>query len=617
MAGVGKKASNFVVWAILGLLVFALAGFGIGEFGGGVRSVGAVGDTEIAVEEYARALEAELRARRASGAEVPSLATPEGQRIAQGVQRQLLGTAALDGETERLGLSVGDAEVRDIVLGIEAFRGLDGTFDRAAYAETLRRNGLTEDDFEAQIRRETARTLTVAAVTGGIVMPATFVDTLLAYSAERRDILWVRLDDSMQDQPLPEPTDADLRSYFDANPDDFIAPEQRRVRYAVLTPEMIVAGNPPDEAELRRIYDQRAAEYNLPERRLVERLIFPDAAAAEAARAALDAGGQTFEALVMGRGLSLSDVDLGDVTRTELGAAGDPVFALQGPGVAGPVDTSLGPALFRVNAILAATTTPFAEVRSDLAEEVSMGRARREIADKRDPIDDLLAGGADLDELSAEVGMALGEVSVSEENGEGVAGYTAFREAVARLTPDSFPELVELEDGGLAVVELVEIVAPALRDFDDVREAAAEGWRQAETARRLLERAGTIRAARTAGASFEAQGLTVDVRSGLARESFLDGAPEGLIDAVFGLEAPGETLAMEGDGGTAHIVELTAITAPDPANAETALLAARLQDAMNQSFADDLLETMIGALETAAGITVNPAAINAVHAQFP
>jgi peptidyl-prolyl cis-trans isomerase D len=562
MAGVGKKASNFVVWTILGLLVFALAGFGIGEFGGGVRSIGAVGDTEIPVDDYARALEAEIRARRASGAEVPSLSTPEGQRIALGVQRQLLGTAALDGETERLGLSVGDAEVRDIVLGIEAFQGLDGAFDRAAYAETLRRNGLTEDEFEAQIRREAARTLTIAAVTGSVAMPPEFVDTLLAYSAERRDILWVRLDASMLDEPLPEPSDTDLRGYYDANPDAFIAPEQRRVRYAVLTPEMIVAGNPPDEGELRQLYDQRATEFNLPERRLVERLIFPDTTAADAARAALDAGGQTFEALVTGRGLSLSDVDLGDVTRAELGAAGDPVFALQEPGVAGPVETPLGPALFRVNAILAATTTPFEEVRADLAEEVSMGRARREIADKRDPIDDLLAGGADLDELSAEAGMALGEVSVSEEEAEGIAGYAAFREKVEELTPESFPELVELEDGGLAVVELVEIVAPAPRDFDDVREAAAEGWRSNETSRRLLERAGTIRAARTAGASFEAQGLTVDVRSGLARESFLDGAPDGLIDAVFGLGAPGETLALEGDGGTAHLVELAAIMPP-------------------------------------------------------
>jgi peptidyl-prolyl cis-trans isomerase D len=177
MAGVGKKASNFVVWTILGLLVFALAGFGIGEFGGGVRSIGAVGDTEIPVEDYARALEAEIRARRVSGAEVPSLSTPEGQRIALGVQRQLLGTAALDGETERLGLSVGDAEVRDIVLGIEAFQGLDGAFDRTAYAETLRRNGLTEDEFEAQIRRETARTLTIAAVTGSVAISCGFGST--------------------------------------------------------------------------------------------------------------------------------------------------------------------------------------------------------------------------------------------------------------------------------------------------------------------------------------------------------------------------------------------------------------------------------------------------------
>ena len=57
-----NKAGQVVVWIILGLLILALGGFGITSFGGSVRYVGSVGDTDIGVEEYGRELQQELRA---------------------------------------------------------------------------------------------------------------------------------------------------------------------------------------------------------------------------------------------------------------------------------------------------------------------------------------------------------------------------------------------------------------------------------------------------------------------------------------------------------------------------------------------------------------------------
>ena len=101
-------------------------------------------------------------------------------------------------------------------------------------------------------------------------------------------------------------------------------------------PEAIAADQPVDEAALQAAV-RRAGSTNssIPERRLVERLVYPDQAAADAARAELDAG-TTFEALVAERGLTLDAIDLGDVTREDLGAAGDAVFAAAEGGVVGP-----------------------------------------------------------------------------------------------------------------------------------------------------------------------------------------------------------------------------------------------------------------------------------------
>jgi peptidyl-prolyl cis-trans isomerase D len=53
----------------------------------------------------------------------------------------------------------------------------------------------------------------------------------------------------------------------------------------------------------------------------------------------------TFEEVVENRGLTLQDVDLGDVTEAELGAAGPLVFSLQEPGRDWASRDGLGPGI--------------------------------------------------------------------------------------------------------------------------------------------------------------------------------------------------------------------------------------------------------------------------------
>ena len=71
---------------------------------------------------------------------------------------------------------------------------------------------------------------------------------------------------------------------------------------------------PVDEQKLKDLYQNRISEFVIPEKRLVERLVYGTEAEAAAAKAKLDAGA-TFESLVAERKLSLSDIDMGDVSK--------------------------------------------------------------------------------------------------------------------------------------------------------------------------------------------------------------------------------------------------------------------------------------------------------------
>ncbi|MEM9972182.1 MAG: SurA N-terminal domain-containing protein, partial [Pseudomonadota bacterium] len=369
-----KKVGKTLGAVLVGLLIVSLMGFAVSDFGASTRAVAKVGDTEIATRTYANALQSDLQTMsRQMGT---NLTLSQGRQF--GVDQITLGRlieeAALEDEAAQLGLSVGDEFVATEIAGLQAFQSADG-FNREAFIDALRRNGSTVQEFNDEVRADTARNILRAGVVGGLSASDTYIYTLYNWARETRDVTWRLYGPDDLDGAIPEPSEADLAGFHEDNPDLFTLPETRVISYALLTPEMVLDTIDTGEEELRREYDARINEFVEPERRLVERLIYPAASDAAAAKAALDSGEKTFEDLVDERGLSLSDVDLGDVTEADLDAAGPPVFELTEPGIVGPVDTPLGPAFFRVNAILAASEITFEEARDALEADLSADRA--------------------------------------------------------------------------------------------------------------------------------------------------------------------------------------------------------------------------------------------------
>lgn len=606
-----RKGSTVLVWVLMALLIAGLGGFGVTNFGGGTARIATVGDRPIEVTEYARALQQELQAFSAQLGQPVTMEMAQTLGLDSQVRRRLITAAALDNEAARIGLSVGDARVVQEIMANDAFKGVSGAFDRETYRFTLERNNLTEPAFETRVREDLSRSLLQGAVAGGFMAPAPMVSALQAWIGETRGFTLLRLTEADLPTPLPDPTDADLRAFYDANPALFTAPEARRITYAALLPEMLSQSIQLDEAALRAAYDERIAEFVQPERRLVERLVFPTDAGAAAAKARLDAG-ETFEALVEERGLTLADIDLGEQSREDLGAAGDAVFALTEPGVTGPLPSDLGPALYRMNGILVAQTTAFEDAREALAAEQMMDAARRAIADRVEELDDLLAGGATLEDLAREGGLELGTIDYVPGIDDPIAGYEAFRTAAATAEEGDFPELIELEDGGLVALRLDGIIPPRLMPFDSVAEDVATGWRADALARALSARAIEVKAAVEGGASPGTFGI-VDVTLSMTRNGFVEGAPDTLLPAVFEM-AQGGLRVIEGPGFVG-LVRLDRIE-PAPTDTPDALaMKAGLAAQLQQALAQDAFEMFATALIAEAGITINDAAIAAVHAQ--
>ncbi|MEL6808021.1 MAG: SurA N-terminal domain-containing protein [Pseudomonadota bacterium] len=614
MAKGSNSISKTAVWILLGLLILGLGGFGATNLSGTIRTVGSVGDKYIDIDDYARTLQQEIQAvSRQTGSQL-TFAQAQAVGLDQAVLAQLVRARALDHEATEMGLSVGDETLRDEILNIPAFQGLDGSFDRDAYSFALRNSGRSEAEFEAQLRDEVARSLLQAAIMSGVSMPEVYARTLVDFLGETRDFTWVRLGQADLVDPLPTPDDATLRAYYEANLDDYELPETKRITYAALLPDMILDSMEIDEETLRAEYEAAAEEFNVPERRLVERLVYLDEAAAERAAAQLEVDGTTFESLVQERGLALGDVDLGDVSRLELDAAGEAVFAAEVGDVVGPLPSSLGPALFRVNGVLPAQSTSFEDASEMLRIRLARDAARRQVDVLASEFDDMLAGGATLEELDAETDMALGSIDWFPAQGEGIAAYDSFHEAARALSEEDFPEIQSLDDGGIFAMRLEEVLPPRPAPFEDAVENVRANWEAAQTEERLTAQAEAVLPALERGDSFAEQGLDAILEIDLDRSAFVQGTPPAFMPAVFEMEV-GEVRIIQGFGSVL-VVRLDKIT-PVETNAEVTSETQALSAEVGQSVATELFNLFGEDVVLRAGPQINQQALDAVHVNFP
>lgn len=608
-----KDKPRYGAWIIVGVILVGLAGFGSGGLSGNIRNIGTVGEKEVTVASYQRALNDQIRAVSAQFGQQITFQQAQAFGIDQLALNQVVLLRTLDNEADQLGISIGDERVFERLRAIPSFQGADG-FNRETYRLALQQSGQSAAEFEAGIREETARTLLQGAVVSGVPAPEAYADAMVQYMSESRSITWAVVDAEDLTAPVPGATETAQQEYYDANPAEFTLPEARNITYAWLTPTMILDEMViPDEA-VERLYNERIAEFVQPERRLVERLVYIDADRAEEAIARVNAGEATFEELVAERGLSLTDVDLGDVSKDDLRAAGEAVFAANAGDVVGPFNSNLGPALFRMNAVLSEQVTTLEEATPDLREELAADAAREYINDRTDAIIDLLAGGASMADLAERTEMELGTMNWTPDTIDGIAAYDAFRDAAATVQEGAFPEIIDLADGGIFALTLDGITPPTLQPLDDVRDAVAQAWQAQARQEAILARAEEISADILPLTGFDTVGLEPFIEQGLTRRSFIEGTPPNFNDVLFDMTI-GEVRVVDASD-RALIVRLDEIAAPDLTDPSVIAQRDALAENARAGIAQDIFDAYATSVQQRTETSLNQQTINAVNAQF-
>jgi peptidyl-prolyl cis-trans isomerase D len=628
LRGIHKASSTWLgkalMASVMGVLVISFAIWGIGDMfrGFGLNSVAKIGGTEISIEQFRQYYNDRLQQlSRRIGRPI----TPD-QARALGFDRQVIGQlvaeTTLDERAQQLHLGISNAEIAARITSDPNFRGLNGQFDRDRFAQTIRQANFSEGRYVDEQRRVTLRRQIAQSISGDMTVSKVVLSAFNQYQDEQRSIDYVtfRL---AQAGDIPAPTPEELGKYFDERKVLFRAPEYRKVTLLSIMPATLAHPETVSDADAKAYYEQHKDSYGAPERREVRQIVFSNDADAAAAADRITKGA-TFDDIVKERGLKESDTDLGLVAKASIidPAIADAAFALKPGAVSAPVKGSFGTVLVQVNKIEPSQLKTYEQKASEIKQEIAENRARNEIGNLRDKIEDERAAGSTLAETAKKLALTSRTIDQVDRSGRGpdgqpIADLPKSPDVVASVFASDVGvdnDALQLPGGGSLWYDVTGITPSRERTLDEVKDQVTAHWRDDEIAKRLQHKSDDMVAKLKSGGAFaqvaSEAGLKVETTFGLQRGKPTPQTPAKTLDAVF-RTAKGAAGSAEGDKATDRVVfVVTDVDDPklDPASATAKTLAANLQN----SYSDDLIGAYIAQLETELGVTINQPALNQI-----
>lgn len=605
-----------IVAVLFSILIVSFAIWGIGDiFRGRSRTtVATIGSAEISAETLRNAYQAEVQ-RLSRG---QRMITPDQARqfgIDAQVLNRLIGEAALDAKANAMRLGVSDEAVARSITEEPAFRGADGRFDRELFEGALRRAGLNEAGFVREQRQSLRRAQIAEALTGDLVVPLAAREAAHRYGAERRGAAFLVLPAAgIGDGPAP--SEEELRSFYEDRKASFRAPEYRTINLLVLSPDSAAQPGSVSDEEARARYEQtKAQRFSTPERRTLQQIEFPTRTEAEAALRRIREGA-SFEAIAAERGVADAALTLGTFARRELvdPAVAAAAFSLEQGAVSDPVEGRFGIVLLRVAAVEPEAVRSYEQAAAELKREIALERARSQIGEVHDRIEDLRAQARPLADIAKETRLSLAVTPPLTRDGRDKAGAPvpalperdALLNAAFAADVGSDNEPIRTPAGGYVWYEVAGIEPARDRQLDEVKEQVLALWRTDQAARRLADQARGLVQRLDAGESVEAVaaslGLQAKTVADLGRAAPKEGLTSQAVAQIFATPVgrAGSASATEGR------VVFKVTDAVVPPFVTTTREAERIGQQFQAYLADDLLAQYLAQVQRELGVAVDP-----------
>jgi peptidyl-prolyl cis-trans isomerase D len=389
-----------ILIVVPGLGIVGIQGFS--SFFDENANVASVNGHKITRVEYDGAMRQQVdRARQMLGAQFdPKMfETPE---MRASLIDSLVQQRVLADETQRLHLTASDAAVRRALLAdptIASLRKPDGSIDVDQYKQLLAMQGMTPEQYDERVRYGLAADQIPASIQSTAFTSKTLAQTLTEIAEQRRDVQGLAFR-TVDYTAKIQPTDAQVKSYYDAHSAEFATPASATIQYLVMSPATLSAAVKPSDADLKKYYDDNIARFKTQAQVRVSHILITapkDASAADKAKARQQAEtllaqvkahpdqfAQIAEKNSQDPGSASKGGDLGYFSRGMIAggqAFDDAAFGLKKGETSGIVQTDFGYHILEATDVKPSVTQSFDEVKDQITKEVVAQQAAKNLAD--------------------------------------------------------------------------------------------------------------------------------------------------------------------------------------------------------------------------------------------
>lgn len=268
------RNNKTIVRIFLGLITLPFALWGVESYirnATGGNDLATVGDTKISAPQFQQAWRSQQdRMRQALGERFrpEMMDTPEA-RLA--VLNALIDQRVLLLEAGKDRLSVSDEMLREVIGKIPDLQE-NGQFSLSRYEAALRMQGMSQTQFEAQLRQDLTLQQLIAALGDTGMMSSVAAEAMLRMQAEERQVAELRIvPEQFADQVKVDA--ANVQKYYTDNQAQFSIPEQVKAEYVVLSLDALLSQSTVSEAEERAWYDSHKDRYQQPEERRASHIL--------------------------------------------------------------------------------------------------------------------------------------------------------------------------------------------------------------------------------------------------------------------------------------------------------------------------------------------------------
>jgi peptidyl-prolyl cis-trans isomerase D len=469
------------------------------------------------------------------------------------IVQQMISERAMAYEASRLGMKVSSEEAENAILDtMPAEYVKNGKVDANILAALLQQQGVTLAD----MKTETARGLLVnrlrQIVGEGVVVSNTEITAEYHHRNDKIKVEYAVVAPEKY-RAEAEPSEAEIKAWYDAHKAAFTVPEKRSLGIIVLDPAKISAGIQPSDADLHKEYTSEQDKFRQPERVMARHILIKsdasnDAAMKTKAEAILKMiqGGGDFAKIAKENsqdpGSADKGGDVGWMVRGQMVPEFEKAaFALKPGETSGLVKTTYGYHIIQVSQHEAAHLQTFDEVKPQLIAEYSQRVANERMQKLADTATTELRKDPLHPEKAAE---AVGTTVVRAENIQ--AGDPVPEVGVSKEFNDAIAPLRKGEvTAGPAVLPGGKVVLASVTDYQAPHPATYEEAKAEARNKAGQDKLQAVVASKASALAARAQALGGDLQKA-GKEMGIEIKTSTDVDRQGAIEGVGQATSLEG-----------------------------------------------------------------------